>query len=66
MPLKNRERIRDEKIDGQIFDMSPAPSYQHSVVNGRLFTKISNGLKDSMCLVFMENIDYKYSKENDD
>lgn len=66
MPLKNRERIRDEKIDGKIFDMSPAPSYQHSVVNGKLFSKISNGLKDSMCLVFMENIYYKYSKENDD
>lgn len=65
MLLKNRERIRDEKIDGKIFDMSPAPSYQHSVVNGRIFSKISNGLKDSMCLVFMENIDYKYSKEND-
>ena len=65
MPLKNRERIRDEKIDGKIFDMSPAPSYQHSVVNGKLFSIISNGLKDSMCLVFMENIDYKYSKEND-
>lgn len=66
MPLSKRERIRDEKINGEIFDMSPAPSYQHSVVNGRLFSKISNGLKDSLCLVFMENIDYKYSKESDD
>lgn len=66
MPSGNRERIRDEKIDGKIYNMSPAPSFQHSVVNGRIFSKISNGLKDSLCLVFMENIDYKYSKENDD
>ena len=66
MAVVQRERKRDEKINGEIFDMSPAPSYQHSVVNGRLFSKISNGLKDSLCLVFMENIDYKYSKESDD
>lgn len=66
MPRVERDRVRDEKINGEIFDMSPAPNYQHSVVNGNLFSKIAAGLKDSLCLVFMENIDYKYSKESDD
>lgn len=66
MPLIKRERVRDEKIDGKIFDMSPAPSYQHSAITGNIYVKIRNGLKDSMCLVFMENIDYKYSKDSDD
>lgn len=66
MPLVERDRVRDEKINGEIFDMSPAPNYQHSVVNGNLFSKIAAGLKNSLCLVFMENIDYKYSKESDD
>lgn len=60
------ERVRDEKINGVIYDMSPAPAYQHSQVIGQIFAKIKNELKGSMCLVFMENIDYKYSKDNDD
>ena len=60
------ERVRDEKINGVIYDMSPAPAYQHSQVIGQIFAKIKNGLKGSMCLVFMENIDYKYSRDNDD
>lgn len=42
MPANGRERIRDEKINGQIFDMSSAPNFRHSVVNGRMFSKISN------------------------
>ena len=48
------ERVRDEKINGVIYDMSPAPAYQHSQVIGQIFAKIKNGLKGSMCLVFME------------
>ena len=60
------ERVRDEKINGVIYDMSPAPAYQHSQVIGQIFAKIKNELKGSMCLVFMENIDYKYSRDNDD
>lgn len=63
---KQPERIRDEKINGEIFDMSPAPNYQHSVVNGKIYATIHAGLKNSTCLAFMENIDYKYSKDSDD
>ena len=54
--LRNEERKKSECINGVIFNMSPAPIYQHSVINGNIFTKIRTGLKDSLCLVFMENM----------
>lgn len=60
------ERFRDEKINGEIFDMSPVPNFRHSVITNNINCAIKAGLKDSLCLVFMENIDYKYSKETDD
>lgn len=66
MALVQRDRVRDEKINGVIFDMSPSPSFQHSVVTNNINCKIREGLKDSLCLVFMENIDYKYNPESDD
>ena len=66
MTLVHRDRIRDEKINGVIFDMSPAPRYEHSLVNGNLFAIIKAGLKDSICRVFMENIDYVYDLDSDD
>ncbi len=66
MALVQRDRVRDEKINGEIFDMSPSPSFQHSVVTNNINCKIRDGLKDSLCLVFMENIDYKYDPESDD
>lgn len=66
MLADKRDRIRDEKINGEIFDMSPAPNFRHSVVTNNINCAIRAGLKDSLCLVFMENIDYKYSKDSDD
>lgn len=56
-----------EKIDGVIYDMSPAPNFTHGIVNNNINTIIKNGLKNSLCLVFMENLDFKYHpEENDD
>lgn len=66
MALAQRDRIRDEKINGVVFDMSPSPRYEHSLVNGNLFAIIKAGLKDSICRVFMENIDYVYNSDADD
>ena len=43
--LRNEERKKSECINGVIFSMSPAPIYQHSVINGNIFTKIRTGLK---------------------
>ena len=67
MPLLRDEYRKQEKINGVIYDMSPSPNYRHGIVNSNIHAIIKNGLKDSLCLVFMENLDYKYHKnENDD
>lgn len=61
------EHWRDEKINGVIYDMSPAPGYRHGIINGNIYELVRRGLKDSLCLVFMENLDFKYHpEENDD
>jgi len=58
---------KDEKIDGVIYNMSPAPSFQHGVVNGNIYSIIKKKLKDSLCLIFMENLDFCYHPDiNDD
>ena len=61
------ERRKDEKINGVIYDMSPAPGYQHGIINGNIYTVIKQGLKKSICLVSMENLDFRFHpEENDD
>ena len=67
MGLAELERKRDEKINGVIYDMSPSPGYGHFVVDGNLYTIIKSGLKGSVCLVSIENLDFKYHPDvNDD
>lgn len=67
MALAAREHWRDEKINGVVYDMLPAPGYRHGIIDGNIYRMISNAFKDSLCLVFMENLDYKYHpEENDD
>lgn len=67
MGLAELERKKDEKINGTIYGMSPAPGYQHGIVNGNIYAMIKNGLKNSLCFVFMENLDFKYHPDiNDD
>lgn len=67
MGLAEFERKKDEKVNGVIYDMSPAPGYQHGIINNNINTIIKMGLKNSLCLVFMENLDFKYHPEiNDD
>lgn len=67
MGLLEPERKRDEKIDGVIYDMSPSPSFSHGIVNSNIHTTIKQGLKNSVCLVSIENLDFKYHPEiNDD
>ena len=62
-----KEWVKEEKINGIIYDMSPSVTFQHGVVNGNIYAIIRQGLKGSMCLAFMENLDYKYHpEENDD
>ena len=67
MGLADFERKKDEKINGVIYDMSPSPDFKHGIINSNIHTTIKNGLKNSLCLVFMENLDFKYHPDiNDD
>lgn len=67
MGLAELERKKDEKIDGVIYNMSPAPSFAHGIINSNIHTAIKQGLKGSICLVSIENLDFKYHPDvNDD
>lgn len=67
MGLAESERKKDEKVNGVVYDMSPAPGYQHGIINGNIYNIIKTGLKNSVCLVFMENLDFQYHPDvNDD
>lgn len=67
MGMAEFERRKDEKVNGMIYDMSPSPGYQHGIINNNINTIIKAGLKNSLCLIFMENLDFKYHPEiNDD
>lgn len=67
MGLAEFERRKDEKINGVVYNMSPSPGFQHGIINGNIYSVIRKGLKNSICLVFMENLDFKYHpEENDD
>ena len=67
MPLLKEEYRKQEKMNGVVYDMSPAPGYQHGIINGNIYTKIKNKLKDTLCLVFIENLDFRYQPDiNDD
>lgn len=67
MPSFAQDRRKQEKMDGIIYDMPPSPNYRHGVINGNVFAILKQGLKNSLCQVFMENLDFKYHpEENDD
>ncbi len=67
MGMAELERKKDEKINGIFYNMSPAPGYRHGIINGNIYHMLKAGLKNSLCLVFMENLDFQYHPdENDD
>lgn len=47
-----------EKIDGVIYDMSPSASIRHGIINGNIYSSLSNQLKHSTCKIFIENLDF--------
>lgn len=58
---------KSEKINGIIYNMSPAANFRHGIVNSNIHRIIANGLRNSICRVFMENLDYKFQPDiNDD
>ena len=34
--LAESERRKDEKMDGVLYDMSPAPGYRHGIINNNM------------------------------
>lgn len=65
MPLLD-DYSKQEFIEGIVFDMSPSADYRHGTVNLNLYRLISSSLKGSLCLVFAENLDWKYDREKSD
>ena len=61
-----REDRKEEKINGKIIDMSSSANFRHGIVNNNINTIIKTGLKNSMCLVFMENLDLRYEPDQND
>lgn len=58
---------KTEKINGVIYNMSPAANFRHGIVNGNIHRITANALRNSVCRVFMENLDFKYHPDiNDD
>lgn len=60
MPLLREEYTKEEKINGVIYDGLPSPNYQHGIIDGNIYSIIRAGLKGTLCLAFMENLDYRY------
>jgi Uma2 family endonuclease len=55
---------RWEIIDGEIFDMTPAPLVRHQAVSGRLFGKLDVFFQGHSCRLFYAPIDVKLSEED--
>ena len=62
MPLVNDD-IRTEKIDGVIYNMSPSGGFMHSQTNGNIYHSLRQQLKNSVCVVSIENLDLYLSSD---
>lgn len=40
MPALEEEYIKQEKINGIIYDMSPAADFKHGIINGNIYAVI--------------------------
>lgn len=63
MPLMEQEPIKTEKIDGVTFNMSPSGGFMHSQINGNIYHAIKRQIKNSVCVVSMENLDLYLSDD---
>ena len=63
MPLVDQEPIKTEKIDGVVFNMSPSPGFMHSQINGNIYHAIKTQIKNSVCIVTIENLDLYLSDD---
>lgn len=67
MELSEKDYRKQEKVNGVIYNMSPAPNFRHGIINSNIHRIIANGLRNSLCLVFVENLGFHYHPDiNDD
>ena len=62
MPLVN-DYTRIEKIDGVIYNLSPSGGFMHSQINGNIYHSLRQQLKNSVCVVSIENLDLYLSSD---
>lgn len=56
MPLLDERKT--EQINGIIYNMSPSADYRHATINLNIYRCLYSKLKDSLCMVFCENLDF--------
>jgi len=56
------EGERWELIEGEAYNMSPAPNSEHQIISGNLFGNIWQFLKDKPCKVFSAPFDIRFSE----
>ncbi|MBB5325036.1 Uma2 family endonuclease [Anoxybacillus tepidamans] len=64
--LALEEDVRYEMIDGQIYNMSPAPTTRHQAVQRELLTEFNIYLRGKPCSVFGAPIDVCLTDEDHD
>lgn len=64
--LELDESVRYEVIEGQIYNMSPAPTTKHQAVQRELLTEFNLFLRGKKCSVFGSPIDVCFHEEDDD
>lgn len=64
--LKLNEEIRFEVIDGQVYNMTPAPSTKHQAIQRELLTEFNLFLRGKSCSVFGSPIDVCFSENDHD
>ena len=55
---------RGELIDGEVWEMSPAPTIKHQMISNRIVTCISNFLAGKPCIPFSAPTDVVLDEEN--
>ena len=63
MPLLKDDYTKTEKINGVIYNMSPSDGFKHGQINGNIYHSLRQQLKNSVCLVSVENLDLYLSDD---
>jgi Uma2 family endonuclease len=57
MPMLFEDNYKEERINGVIYNMAPSAGFRHGHINGNLYYVLRRQLRNSLCAVFMENLD---------